>query len=248
MDLYEEDFPFYLKFTNEKKVLASEIRALFKKLNVKSVLDIGAGNGDLSSLLFREVNQYTAIEPKPEFAKSLRDKGINVIEKAFPCDLGKEKYDFVLCSHSAPYSREDYKPFIEEAIKRLNNTGDLLIITYIGEGEDWNNFMEEIGVKTFEDTLSRYIERKNFLKQFRMLKEWFVFSKLESSSIDDLIRALSFVASGGEKEKRDTFFSKIEKIKNILNLRYYDPKFKRYFFPFKHVFLMGSGMNGPTRN
>jgi SAM-dependent methyltransferase len=237
MDIYEEDFSFYLKITNEKSVLAREIITLFDRLKVKSVLDIGAGNGDLSSLIYKKVDKFTAIEPRREFTKLLGERGINFIEKSFPCDTGKEKYDFVLCSHSVPCFQEDYEPFLKEAFGKLNKDGNLLVITYIGEGDDWNYFLKDAGVQPFSNTLVNYTDRKNFLSKMGELKEWFISSKVESSSIEDLVKALGFVASGGEKDKRDAFLSKTDKIRDILNDKYYDKESKKYFFPFRHVFL-----------
>jgi SAM-dependent methyltransferase len=237
MDMYEEDFSSYLKIANEKPVLAQEINTLFDKLGVKNVLDIGAGNGDLSSLIFKKVKQYTAIEPRKEFVKLLRDKNITTIEGTFPCDTGRDKYDLVLCSHSVPYLQREYEPFLKEAHSRLNKNGNLLVITYIGEGDDWNHFLRDAGVKPFVDTLINYTDRKNFLKKFGKLKEWFVFSKLESCSIEDLVKALGFVASAGEKDKKEYFLSRTEKIYEILNDKYYDKNSGNYFFPFRHVFL-----------
>jgi SAM-dependent methyltransferase len=237
MDIYEEDFSSYLKIANEKPVLAQEIIALFERLKVKSVLDIGAGNGDLSSLIFKKVEKYTAVEPRKEFAKLLRAKGISVVEDTFPCDIGKEKYDLILCSHSVPYLQRDYEQFLKEAYEKLNKNGNILVITYIGERDDWNYFLSDINVKPFVNTLVNYTDRKNFLKQLGKVKEWFVFSRLESSSIEDLIKALGFVASAGEKDKKDAFLSKIKKIRDILETKYYNKESGKYFFPFKHVFL-----------
>jgi len=237
MGIYEEDFSSYLKIANEKPVLAQEIITLFDKLNVKSVLDIGAGNGDLSSLIYNEVEKYTAIEPRKEFVKLLREKNINVIEGTFPCDIGKMKYDLVLCSHSVPYIQGDYEPFLKEAYERLNKNGNMLVITYIGEGDDWNNFLKDTGVKPFVNTLVNYTDRKNFLSELGELKEWFVFSRLESSSIEDLVKALGFVASAGEKDKKEDFLSKTNKIHEILEDKYCNKESGKYFFPFRHVFL-----------
>ena len=237
MDTYEEDFSFYLKNTNEKQVLAKEIITLFDELKVKSVLDIGAGDGDLSSLIYKKVEKHTAVEPREEFVGLLKSKGMSVIGNSFPCDTGKEKYDFVLCSHSVPDFREDYEPFLREAYGKLNKNGNLLVITYIGEGDDWNYFLKEAGVKPFANTLANYNDTKNFLSKLGKLKEWFVFSKVETSSIEDLVKALSFVASAGSKDKKEAFLSKTEKINQIIKSKYYDNNSGKYFFPFRHVFL-----------
>jgi SAM-dependent methyltransferase len=238
MNNYEEDFPFYLRFTNEKKILSEEILQLFNRFNVKRVLDIGAGNGDLSKLLVNNVEMYSAIEPKEEFVKSLRNKNIPTVKGNFPCYIDNNKYDFVLCSHSVPSIKRDYESFLNEAFKKLDKNGRLLLITYLGKENDWNDLLKTINVEPFEDVSDKYFERKDFLKKFGKLEEWFVFSKVESSSKNDLVRALSFVASGGEQEKRDNFLSKSPEIYSILDEKYYDKDSATYFFPFKHVFLM----------
>ena len=87
------------------------------------------------------------------------------------------------------------------------------------------------------NTLVNYTNRKNFLSQLGKIKEWFIFSKLESSSIEDLVKALGFVASAGEKDKKEDFLSKTEKIREVLKGKYYNKESGEYFFPFKHVFL-----------
>jgi SAM-dependent methyltransferase len=240
MNTYEQDFPFYLKYTNEKKILSKEILNLFNRFNVKSVLDLGAGNGDLSKLLVKDVDRYLAVEPKKEFIHSLRKEGITALEKAFPCNLSEEKYDFILCSHSVPSSKLDYEPFLNKAFERLNQNGHLLIITYLGKENDWDNLLTDIKVKPFEEVSDRYFERKDFLKKLGKIEEWFVFSKVESSSIENIIKALSFVASGGEVEKKNIFLSKSKEISDIMNQKYYNKESNDYFFPFEHVFLMTS--------
>ena len=238
MNTYEEGFSFYLKYTKEKEILAKELISLFRKLKVNSVLDIGAGNGDLASLIFNQVKRYVAIEPRKKFVKSLKDKEINVIEDNFPCNIGNKKFDFILCSHSTPSLKKDYEPFLKVAFEKLNKNGNLLLITYLGGEDDWNTLLKEINIKPFENASARYLDRKNFVEQFGDLKEWFVNTKIESSSMENMIKALSFVASGGEEEKKNAFLSKSKEISEILNEKYYNKESNNYFFPFKHVFLM----------
>src|SRR3972149_4254514 len=110
MNSYESDFQVFLKYTNEKKILKEEISKLINKFNIRSILDIGAGNGELSQPLSEEVEDYLCIEPKKDFVGLLRKKGLTVIESEFPTELDRQ-FDMVLCSHSVPYDKKKLEPF-----------------------------------------------------------------------------------------------------------------------------------------
>ncbi|MFH1325644.1 MAG: class I SAM-dependent methyltransferase [archaeon] len=234
MDLYESDFQFYLRHTNEKEILRKEITKIIRKLKIDSVLDVGAGNGGLSQPLSKEVGNYLCIEQRKYFADLLREKGLNVIEAEFPTEIN-EKFDMVLCSHSFPRDKEKLKIFLDAAWKLVKNNGFLLVITYTGDGEDWNKFLKKIGQKSFESVYVNYGEKLKLLKKFGKPKIKNLFSEVETRNIRDMIYALSFVAAG-VKEERDSFLRKRNVIKKVLNEKY--RRGKGYFFPFRHVFVL----------
>jgi SAM-dependent methyltransferase len=112
-DSYQSDFEAYLACTDEKEILLREIRRDFHRQKVKTVLDIGAGNGKLSIPLSKEFS-YLAVEKKPEFVKSLTKNGVSVIEGLFPIPI-EEKFDAVLISHSLNVYRESFETFVSAA-------------------------------------------------------------------------------------------------------------------------------------
>lgn len=237
MNLYEHDFQFFLKHTNEKRILFEEIRKIIPSFGVTSILDIGAGDGQLSIPLSKLVKRFVCIEPKKEFVDLLRKGNLEVIEDFFPCDV-KGEFDLILCSHSLPYLKKEFEPFILEGLKKLTNKGIFLVITYVGKKDDWALFLDEVGIPPFVNAFHRYGVRKSFMKKIGELEEFFVYSRVETKRIEDMVRALSFVASGGLKERKDDFMMKESKIKEILKLKYFDNKRKKYSFPFRHAFLI----------
>ena len=58
--------------TNQKDVLFREISLYLKKYKVKSLLDIGAGDGILAQKLANRVSRYLAIESDRERIEKLR--------------------------------------------------------------------------------------------------------------------------------------------------------------------------------
>ncbi len=114
MDSYGGDFEFFLQHTTEKNVLFREIKKEIEKHPVQSLLDIGAGEGSLSIPLSKAVNEYLAVEMKPEFAQKLQKAGVTVIESEIQKATISNQFDTVLMSHSL-YFREDYRGFTEKA-------------------------------------------------------------------------------------------------------------------------------------
>src|SRR3990167_8971954 len=125
MGLYEDDFQVYLKTTNEKEVLGKFVLKVITNNCYQSVLDIGAGNGEISIPISKKVKRFLAIEHIEEFSNKLKWNGIEVISKTFPTNLN-EKFDLVLCSYSVPYERKDYEPFLSDAFEAIKRQGTLL--------------------------------------------------------------------------------------------------------------------------
>ena len=234
-DLYSSDFEKYLSHTNEKAILRDVLLNYISDWGVGSVLDIGAGNGDLSVPLSENVGEYVAVEPKPNFVSMLKRKNINVIDKMFPCEVGGS-YDLILCSHSVPYEKEDFEPFLQEAWKRVNDGGHLVMITYAGSKDDWNTLLERLEIDPFEDHIGRYLKRKQFLESLGFTDVRMVRTCLECDNVYDMFEALSFVAGGGIAEKKKPFLDKRNEVEKILKEEYcYD---ERFVFPFDHYFLI----------
>src|SRR5687767_11602322 len=82
---YHDRYREFLTVTDEKEVLAA---ALSTVLQPGTMLDIGAGGGQIPDLLRVDDTAYTAVECLPEFVEQLRHRGYRVIEDLFPCPVG----------------------------------------------------------------------------------------------------------------------------------------------------------------
>ena len=105
---YTKAFRAFLDHTTEKQDLFAALKRRIEVAGAQSLLDIGAGNGDLAIPLSELVTTYLAIEPKPDFAAKLMANGIKVINSAFPCDFGGT-FDAVLASHVIPWETNERK-------------------------------------------------------------------------------------------------------------------------------------------
>jgi SAM-dependent methyltransferase len=232
-EIYTQSFEMYLSHTDEKKVLLKAILKEILTLKPESVLDIGAGNGDLAIPLSKEVEVYKAIEQKSDFAKKLRVAGIEVYEEVFPFATGRQ-YDFVLVSHALPWKSSNFKLFIEGMVPEIKKGGFALIITYDDEVGEWNDLMDFCGLSEGRVISGRVKEVKNFLASYGKLTDYVVTSYLKTDTIENMIEALAFVFSDGRAER-------IELFKNHERVRVYIEEHFRtkegYNFPFHHLFL-----------
>ena len=93
--------------SDQKDVLFREISSYIKDYKVKSLLDIGAGDGVLAKKLANRVSQYFAIESNKKRAKNFKALGLKVRCTRFPKKIGK-RFDMVLASHSIPENKKLY--------------------------------------------------------------------------------------------------------------------------------------------
>ena len=237
-ELYDKDFEIFLQSTNEKDVLFKEFESFIKENNIRSILDIGAGNGDLAIPLSKMDNleNYLAIEPSLKFSKKLKEKNINVLVGKFPNEVNvEEKFDLVLSSHSIPTDKEKMIPFIENA-KRLNSkNGKLVIITYKGEEDDWTELCGLLNENRFQINQIFYKDIIEQLSKIGEVKIKKITTTVSSPNIEDVLQALSFVFGYGEVDRKKYFFKNENLIKDLLVKKYY--KNNIFSFPFRHFFI-----------
>jgi SAM-dependent methyltransferase len=231
-ETYSNSFKKFLNHTDEKKILFEEINKRILENKSDSLLDIGAGNGDLAIPLSKTVEKYVAVERKPDYINKLRGVGLTVIDGLFPCEVG-EKFDFILASHSFPWKRESYEPFINTAFKLLHAGGVFLGVTYDDENGDWIGMLDACGLEFNKE--SRLENMEKWLNYFSFFKRDIVTTYVRTESLEDMMGALAFVYSDGSGEKIEKFMGN-EKIREYLEEKKYRNKYG-YFFPFNHMFL-----------
>ena len=233
-DSYKNDFEKFLTYTNEKQVLLVEISKEIEKHKAKSLLDIGAGNGLLSVPLSKKVESYLTIEPNKGFVAKLRATELEVIEGTFPLEISGT-FDVVLASHSISYSRDLFEPFIKEAWKLVKPKGVFLIITYRGQEDDWTRLMKDFGENHEDPNRVGFNQIVELLASLGEVKTRKFITHVKTDKLEDMVQALSFVASDGKPEKKIEFLKNRSRLEKILNKKYQDEN--GYFFPFQHFFI-----------
>jgi hypothetical protein len=99
---YEKAFATFLACTDQKtkamEFLDQKISSLPRK---DALIDVGAGNGKLTSHLTGAFRKSTAIEPNPALARELRARcpGVTILECSLDEAMLGSHADFILCSH-----------------------------------------------------------------------------------------------------------------------------------------------------
>lgn len=207
---YKNDFEKFLAHTNEKDVLAREIGADIVRFKINSILDIGAGNGLMNIPLSKRVDTYTAVEQNPIFVEKLAEAGINVIEAHFPVHI-EGAYDLVLVSHATSYKEDSFEPFVRAGWNLVAPHGRLLIITYRGQEDDWTELMKQIRQPTSDSNRIGYNRLVELLFSLGEVKVRKVTTTVQTDNIDDMVDALSFVASDGNPERKAEFLKQTPK-------------------------------------
>lgn len=117
--------------TNQKEVLFKNISQYIDKYNVRSLLDIGAGDASLAAKLAGKVDRYLAVEQDAGNVEKLKANNLEAIQGTFPVELN-ETFDLVLVSHAIPEEKEKHEPFLRSAWEMVNAGGLLLIVTFKG--------------------------------------------------------------------------------------------------------------------
>ncbi len=228
--MYKQAFEYFLKNTDEKKIFLEVLTDYIKDNKCNSVLDIGAGNGDLSIPLSNIVQEYLAIEPILEQAEILKQNNIPVIQDFFPCNIDK-RFDLVLCSHSTPGKPEKFIPFINKGFELCKPGGNLLIITYNDAEIIWKTMLEKCNLEWpgFHNDRLRLL--REFINQnFNNIEETEIITHISSNSYNEFIHALAFVYTDGKHSDKDFINSK--KVMQYINENHY--KDGIYMFPFFH--------------
>lgn len=234
--MYPRYFQKFLDHTDEKEVFVREISTEIKDAQAREMLDIGAGNGQLSIPLASLVSRYVAIERNDEHAAKLRAAGLEVIQSVFPCEV-PGSFDFVLASHVLSYrSQQDQRGFLHRAWNTVTKGGTFLVVTYRSEEEDdWTRLMQRLG-ENRQDTHAAGF--RNTLETLAGLGEVHV-RKVEThvrtDQLDDMLQALAFVASDGIPAIADEFLAKRKELQAIFDAEYRIGE--EYVFPFQHFFV-----------
>ncbi len=96
-----------------------------------NILEIGPGTGFLAKLLMESGFKYSCIEPQPILAATLRNTGVNVIEKVIPpLDLPINSLDAIIAVNVIEHleNNKQLQDLIQESFKILKSNGKIILI------------------------------------------------------------------------------------------------------------------------
>jgi SAM-dependent methyltransferase len=202
---YEMGLHDHIRNSDEKVILARSVGNIIRQNNVKSLLDVGAGEGTFASMVAPQVEHYVATEKRKENADALRAHGLEVIEKSFPFEM-RGWFDMVLASHSIPNDKKSLEPFIEHLVNAAAADGTVCVVTYKREKDLWYEFTKDILKENWENKDGDMYEiLLDVFKHYGTVTVEKVDTSLFAKTPRELFDSLRFTYAGKDRELVDLF-------------------------------------------
>jgi len=142
---YPALFQTFTASSDEKEVIARSVLAIARENAARTLLDLGAGDTQLTSRLAPEFSLVTAVEKKLAFCEKLQMiPNVHVQQTAMEEFVPEFPHDLVLLSYSlSGVSPEKVDAFIERLPTFATPEGKVLIVTY-EKGCPWDLFADEV--------------------------------------------------------------------------------------------------------
>jgi len=136
---YKESFELFLSHTDEKAVIRQMLGWEINMKSINSCLDIGGGNGLLSSTLCSKEN-IIIIEPNKNFVDNLRTQGFKCICAKWENIELDERFDLIIVAYSITYlPKKRLSELIKKMIRHLSPEGKLVILAVDEKEGSWRN-------------------------------------------------------------------------------------------------------------
>ena len=125
----DTSFRKFLSWTNQTEKLGKEILALTKPSD-KTLLDIGAGNGDLTETYIGHFEQRVLLEPTRAFYDGLLERFPGATVKQIKVEEFRNdatRFDLIVASHVLYYVSDPFK-VIDRLLSSLSTRGRLVMI------------------------------------------------------------------------------------------------------------------------
>lgn len=128
----------YYKFSNEKAVLETILKRKLRSF-YSSILDVGAGNGDLARLCYERTDNLQLCEINPFYEDILKEKFPEAQVEMLDVNLLELKsYELVLFSQGLYYHPpKKWEKLISRLVDSLSSTGELVLVLNKSQGDWW---------------------------------------------------------------------------------------------------------------
>jgi 2-polyprenyl-3-methyl-5-hydroxy-6-metoxy-1,4-benzoquinol methylase len=234
-NLYYQGFESLQRCSDEKQVYIAKFSEYIERYEVDSLLDIGAGNGEVAVPISEQVGVYVAVEQDPKYAAMLQNAGKKVVEQAFPVEV-QGSYDLVVMSHIISNISGNYATLVPPAWELVRPDGHLLVVTHRGtEQDDWNQLLDFVGLGYSERSTARIIDLVASLQERGKTEIQKITTTLRAADSTQMIEAMAFLASSGDEAKHGRFMEKAERVIQVLDKEYRTED--GFSFPLLHPFL-----------
>ncbi len=231
-NLYYNGLASLWQCSDEKQAYIAKFSDSVDRYGATSLLDIGAGDGQIALPLSETVDDYLAIEPNPEYAARLRQAGKRVIEEPFPTDVDGT-YDIVLMSHVISHTVRGHTTMVPPAWELVKDNGHLLVAIHRGvEQDDWTELLDRVGLGYSDHFDENLRDCVNDLRARGETEIDYISSTLAAGRLGPMIESMGFLASNGDEARHAAFMDKAADVARILDETYRTPE--GYAFPFLH--------------
>ncbi len=192
----DNSFQRFLQWTNEKEVLGEEINK-HVKTEYESLLDIGAGNGNLTRYYINQFKRVTLLEPSKTLYQELKVKfsQATIYNTSIESFVDLETYDFIVASHVFIYIKNP-EQILQKLYQALNSNGLIIIIMLDKTGEYLkyiDTFASRVNVKQTKKDEYRWENIIDYLGKHKiayLLKE--IDTSISAPSLQDFMSINDF--------------------------------------------------------
>ncbi|MFA6600774.1 MAG: class I SAM-dependent methyltransferase [Candidatus Omnitrophota bacterium] len=194
---YQRQFALFVASTDEKPKQIETLRKIVAGLKRRrSFLDVGAGSGEITAAVSESFAETTVVEPNPGLVRRLSTLYPNF--RIFPepwgkADLGRDRFDFILCSHVLGYLPErQWLGAVERMVGCLRPGGKLAVVLHSPEGGVAGMFRKMTGatvnsVKLWSDLVRTYGDER--------VRPHYGFSAIHTETLEDMTAIGLFLLS-----------------------------------------------------
>jgi len=234
---HQEQMRFLNAHTNEKQVLLNEIITYVKKNQVRSILDVGPGDGAISIPLSKAVSRYKCIESDSNYIEKLKNNGLDILLGRFPPrEKIKDSFDMVLFSHVIFDYGDLYSQMLEEAWALVSMGGILLVISNnpLDKNDPWQRLRSTLDPERALFSETRFKHLLAILQKFGTVEQKSIVTEFVTQDNRAMVQILSFLHSHGWEEQYREWIDDV-RLSDFVESHY--KKGTTYVFPFQHTFV-----------
>ncbi len=145
--MYSDYFKKYASNTNGKKLIAKNLGKILQELKIISLLDVGAGSGDILFGVMDKLKYAVAVEPKLALSSIIEQRGlknIEIIQDVIQNFNSAKKFGCILLSYFLDtVKKEEWNIILDKVNLMKDSNGIILGATYL-EGCEWDVFTQYI--------------------------------------------------------------------------------------------------------